>query len=274
MMKIMLLVIAFIAGFIWYSGCSKEDRDEAINRIGKAGKALNGEVRRNDVEQEVPNIVAEQQRKERIRQNSTWTAENRALHPIEYGMAQLEELRRYSDRLETAAHEVACKKAEVTRTRGNAETKLKTLTRFLEEAKATYCECEGKNAWPGKLGGFYLSRDKFREKIVDMSKKIAPLKVQLGTQQNQLVYLEKKAHAIAVQQKGLVAKRETVENVISDLRIKSVVADADSVTASLNKIDDAMKALGVDYDDPTTEDIIAPDGTSAVDDEFDKVMAE
>ena len=92
-MKILTLVgVAAVVGIACYVGCSKESRDEAINRLGKAGKALNGEVYPDDADNGVANIVREQQRKERIRQNTTWTAENIARHPKEYCQAQLETL--------------------------------------------------------------------------------------------------------------------------------------------------------------------------------------
>ena len=41
-----------------------------------------------DAKDKTPSIVKEQQRKERIRQDKTWTPENRAHHPIEYCQAQ------------------------------------------------------------------------------------------------------------------------------------------------------------------------------------------
>ena len=56
------LTMALLASMV-ICGCSREGRDEAIDRLGKAGKALNGEVRPDDKEYGTPNIVAEQQRK-------------------------------------------------------------------------------------------------------------------------------------------------------------------------------------------------------------------
>lgn len=271
---IMLIGVIAIVGLVCHVGCSKEDRDEAMNRITKAGKALNGEVRPDDVEHKVPNIVADQQRKERIRQNTTWTADNRALHPIEYCQAQLEELERYSDRLEVTAHEVATKKAEVTRVKGDNEGRLRSLNKFLKEAKANYRECEANNSWPAKVGGFSLSRDKMREKIVDAAKKIPSLKSRVGTQQNQLNYLEKKAELVSKEQKRLVALRERIETTISDLKLKKVIDGEKGISDSLNAINDAMGSLGVDYDDPTLDDILAPDRKSTIADDFDKIMAE
>ena len=57
-MKILTLVgVAAVVGIACYVGCSKESREEAINRLGKAGKALNGEVYPDDADNGVANIV-------------------------------------------------------------------------------------------------------------------------------------------------------------------------------------------------------------------------
>lgn len=270
----MLAGVAAIVAVAASRGCSKEDREEAINRFSKAGKILNGEARPDDAEHEVPNIVAEQQRKERIRQNRTWTAENRALHPIEYCQAQLEELGKYAARLEASAHEINTKKSEVVRTKGDNEGQLKGLEKFLGEAKAAYRKCEAENSWPAQLGGFALSREKVREKIVEAARKIPALKARVGTQQNQLAGLGKKLEAVTREQKRTVALRERIETTISDLRLKKVIDGEKGIGDSLNAIDDAMGALGVDYGNPSLEDIMAPDGKSASDADFEKIMAQ
>lgn len=75
-MKMEKLMVAMM--LICLAGCSKESRDETIDRLCKAGKALNGEVRSDDKKHATPNIVYDQQRKERVRQNTKWTAENQA----------------------------------------------------------------------------------------------------------------------------------------------------------------------------------------------------
>lgn len=269
-----LVGLVCLVGLVFHVGCSRESREEAMVRMTKAGRALNGDVRPNDVEHEVPNVVIEQQRRERIRQNTMWTADNRALHPIEYCQAQLEELEKHDARLEVVAHEVATKKAEVVRTMGNHEGRLKNLEKFLGEAKATYRVCETNNVWPAQLGGFSLSKGKVREKIVDAARQISVLRTRIGTQRNQLVQLEKKADLVWEEQKRLAALRERVETTLSDLKLKKVIDGKTGISDSLNAIHDAMGSLGVDYDDPKLDDIFAPDRKSAIDEDFDRIMAE
>ena len=126
------------------SGCSQDERDEIADRGENAWNALKGETTPGE---KTPRIVKEQQRKERIRQNNTWTPENRAHHPVEYCQAQLEDLQRYSRELEARAHEKSCAIAAVKRTLGDNETMVQNLKKFVAEAKAKYKECEASNSW-------------------------------------------------------------------------------------------------------------------------------
>ena len=54
----------------------REQREAMLDSAARIGDSSGGE--------KTPRIVREQQRKERVRQNTEWTPENQALHPIEY----------------------------------------------------------------------------------------------------------------------------------------------------------------------------------------------
>ena len=265
-----LLIIA-VVGVVVLIGCSQEDREEIADRVGNAGRALTGESADGE---KTPRIVKEQQRKERRRQNTTWTPENRAHHPIEYCQAQLEELQRYSRELEARAHEKSCAIAAVKRTLGDNDAMTKSLTKFIADAKKAYKECEAANSWPAKLGGYSLSREKTQEKIIDAAQKLAEIQSKTGSKQNQLVALEKTLKVTQDEQKRIVKIREQIQNTINDLRIKKVIDGDDSIVASLNAIEDSMGVLGTDYDDPKVESLVQPDEKTTREELFKKIMAE
>ncbi len=268
MMKIVKVVAcaAVVAGVVYFIA-SDDQKEEIRNVIDQAGQI-------GVSDKDTPKVVREQRRKERARQNSTWTAENRALHPIEFCQAQLEELDRYAAQLEVSAHEIACKKAEVVRVMGDKEAMAANLAKFLKEAKATYRACDQTNAWPAKVGGFSLSKEKLREKIVDAAQRMPALQTRVATMKNQLAGIEKRASVVSAEQKRLVKIREGIQTTIGDLRLKKVIDGDNGITASLNAINDQMGSLGVDYDDPKLEDLILPDQESVRAAEFDKIMAE
>lgn len=265
------LMIALIASAIVYVGCSQDDRDEIAERGSNAINALKGETTSGE---KTPRIVKEQQRKERIRQNNTWTPENRAHHPIEYCQAQLEDLQRYSRELEARAHEKSCAIAAVKRTLSDSEAMEQSLAKFLAEAKKKFKECEAAGNWPAKIGGYTLSREKTQEKIIDAAQKISEIQAKTASKKNQLVSLEKTLNITQNEQKRIVKIREQVQNTINDLRIKKVIDGNDSIAASLNAIEDNMGTLGVNYDDPKIEDIIQSDEKSSREELFKKIMSE
>ena len=267
-MKKVLIIVGVIAvvAVAYYVIAPEEKRDAIIERVENLGRASDGE--------HTPKVVREQQRKERMRQNNTWTPENRALHPVEYCQAQLEELQKYSRELEARAHEKACAIAAVKRTLGDNDTMEEALKKFLVEAKKVYKECETANSWPAKLGGFSLSREKTQQKIIDAAQKLAEIQLKTGSRKNQLVALEKTLQVTQNEQQRIVKIREQVQNTINELRIKKVIEGDNSIVASLNAIEDNMGTLGVDYDDPKIESIIQPDEKTTREELFKKIMAE
>ena len=271
MSKLLIIVgIVAVGAVVFHFGCSEGTRNEMVERIKHAGHALRGESGNG----ETPRIVKEQQRKERIRQNTTWTKENQALHPIEYCQAQLEELNRYAAQLEVTAHEVAVGKSATMREINDAEMLAEQLSAFVADAKQKYKECEAAGADKIALGGFSLTLGRAREKMVDAARRIPVLKAKVGTKKKLLVKLDKKGDLVMKEQKRLVSIRERIENTISDLKLKKVIEGEKSVTDALNAINDSMADLGVDYDDPTIEEIVQPAESANIDEEFKKLMSE
>lgn len=275
-MKILgcLTCIVILACIVGYLGCSKSNRDEAIQRVEKAAKALNGGEFQDSEEHAVPTIVAEQQRKERIRQNTQWTSENQALHPIEYCRAMLDDIDEYSKRLDVVGHRMSVSKSAVNREICDAEANVKALMKFLEDAKVAYKVSERDGEDHVKFGGFDLTLAKAREKMVDANRKIPSLQECVAKRKNMIVMLDKNLDKITVEQKRLVAAKERIQHTITDLQLKNVIDGEQGVRDALNALNDSMQSLGVDYDDPTLVNIVQPSKAEVIDAEFKKLMSE
>lgn len=275
-MKTILMVIGLVAviGVGCYVGCSKENREEAMNRITQTGKSLSGESRPDDVEHGVPNIVADQQRKERIRQNTTWTAENQALHPVEYCQAKLADIEEYSKRLEVATHKMKVAKSGANREIADNEAKINSYTKFLAEAKKAYKEAEAAGSDHVMLGGFNITLQKAKLKMVDAYHNIPYLKERIAKRKNMINQLDKNLAVIEAEQIRLVEMRERIQHTISDLQLDDVIKGEQGIRDALGAINDSMESLGVDYDDPSIETIVQPSSAEMIDAEFDKLMSE
>ena len=275
-MKKLSVAVCVIAmgGLAIFCGCSKEARDEAMNRIGKAGKALNGEVRPDDKEQETPNIVAEQQRKERIRQNTKWTPENQAKFPVEYCQAMLEQVDKDAKQYEVVMHKCLTAKSTVSRKMAEDSAQLKSLEGFLANAKKVYRDSDAANRWPATVNGFALAKEKLQEKIVDAAGKLKSIQARQAAQKSNLTKLEKKVARVTDEQRKLVLTKESLQRTLENLQLKKVIDSEDGIKASVAAINDALGALGDAEDDVSLDDLVTPDKASATKEAFDAVMKE
>ena len=275
-MKRMVIAIGalVISVSVVMCGCSKEDRNEVIDRLGRAGKALNGEVNPDDEEHMVPNIVAEQQRKERIRQNTKWTAENRARHPIEYCNSQLEEISQILSEFSVQSHKYAVEKSRILRMIADDQAELNNIRSFLTTAKSAYREAEASGNWSININGYTLSKEMAQEKIVVASKRVEPLQESISKKRNVLAIIENRLRRIEKEQRNALEIKERLNMTINDLQLKNVIECDNDIVNSLNAIGDAIGALGYDVGEPSVDDLLESGKDSSLKATFESIMSE
>jgi len=274
-MKSCMILLMMVSGAaVITAGCSKEERSGAMDRLHSAGTALTGGAVQADKAHATPTIVAEQQRKERLRQNSKWTAENQALHPIEYCQAQLEEIDKMAAALQVQSHKLAMAKSALERKQTDTEAQIKGFTALLKDAKIAYRRADATNVWPMTLGGFQLSKARAQEKIVDAAQRIQTLGTSTSTIKNNIVLLGKRTDTVAAEQRKLVQIRDRIQTTLGNLQTKQVIDGEKGVSDALNAINDSMASLGADDGaNPSIDDIMAPDAATVRVQKFDEIMA-
>ena len=267
-MKSMLILVGIIAIIVilGFFVAPHEQREAMLDGVARIGDSSGGE--------KTPRIVREQQRKERIRQNTEWTPENQALHPIEYCQAQLEKLAEHASKLDVQAHKYAVAKNQATRAVSDAEAQLADIAKFLEEAKRSYREAAASGKWPVTIRGFAISKEKAEEKIVAAAEKRPNLQSTIARNKAMLVQLEKKLGRVSEEQKNIVKTKERIQMVLNDLNLKKVVEGDEGIADALNAINDSLGALGTNYEDPSIDDMLVPDKSSTIKVSFDAIMAE
>ena len=268
------VIVALTIGATLCAGCSKEDRENIIDRAAKAGKALNGEVVDNTKERAIPTIVEEQQKKERVRQNTQWTAENQRLHPQEYCQAQLEETGKMSKKLDVQQHKLLMSKSSLSRKVSDLELQRKQLSDFLSKAKVAYKDAEANNSFPITLNGYPVSKEKAQQAIIEANRKLKIAQEQIVPTRNSLATAEKKLKQIAEEQRKIVALREKLQSTLSDLQMKQVIEGENGIGDALKAIDDSMNALQTASNEPDVLDIMVPDEKTQQQSEFDAIMKE
>jgi len=275
-MKTLIILIVVAGGvFLVYNGCTREYREEMVTRIGKAGRALNGEVRPDDIEHETPNIIREQRRKEQIRQNTTWTAENRQKEPVLFLKAQLEEVERLEDKLSVQLVELNTKKAEVARklkvTRANAE-KAKA---FLDVAKAAYRKAAATNSWPVMVNGFSFSQPTLKTRIVEASarhEQAAPLAAKLT---EGAAVLQRKIEMVQAKQRETIELRSKIESAIEMVKLDKAIKGIDGIDNQVSAIANMVEGLGEQTElSASLDDVLELSGDAKIDSAFEKIMAE
>lgn len=275
MKTILLLIIAFAIGVFAYRSFTQEQRDEAISRIAKAGRALNGEVSPDDVEHGVPNIVREQQRKERIRQNTTWTAENRQKEPVLFLKAQLEEVDKLEEKLSVQLVELNTKKAEISRKLKVTKANSEKAKAFLDVAKKVYREAAATNAWPAKVNGFSFSQPTLKTRIVEAASRYeqsAPLAAKLTEGS---ATLQRKIELVQSKQRETIELRSKIETAIEMVKLDKTIKGIDGIDNQVSAIANMVEGLGEQTElSASLDDVLELSGDAKIDSAFEKIMAE
>lgn len=241
------LSLAIIAGLA--ISCSRSSRDEAIDRMTDAAKALNGKT------DDTPAIVKAEQKKERERQDNTWTAENQRKHPLEYCRAMLAELDKKESSLEVSLHSFLTADSAARRELAAAEADVKKFSAFLDKAKAAYRSADEAGKWPVSFNGKTLSQDDFKSRIVDAGKKLAAATAKVPQLKDKIAMFAKKKVAVAKEQEEVAALREKFQAAIRDIELKKVDISNGELGLSLGSLRDSVEALcqssavGIEDDD-------------------------
>lgn len=267
---IKLLLIAAVVGVAVCIGCSQDTREDIADNVEGGTRQILG---LSDKEK-TPRVVREQQRKERIRQNNTWTAENKIQHPIEYWQAMLEKSQQAARKYETQAYEQSRAIAATKRTLRDNEVMEKNLVNYIAEVKKVFKECESLNKWPAKLRGRTFSREKLLEHHNELETKLTEVKSTIEHKKNDLATYEIKLQKTQAKQKDLVVKREKIQTKLNDVRTGRATEGDDGIDAWLAEITDDLAVSDATEGDAKIEEMIRPEKSVTLEETARKIMAE
>jgi len=265
-MKTLLAIVGIIALIIvGIYGFSSDDTKQTLlahtENMTKSGE-------------KTPSIVAKQQRKELIRQDSTWTIENQKKHPEEYCLAQLDELKKINEQLEVEIHRRGVQRSELKRKNTDANAQSAALEKFVNDAKAAYRKGEAESKWPIMVNGIPLSKEKARQKIVEAANKKALNQKLIATTATGLAKIEKKIAYLREKQSKLVMYRDRLNSTLADLKAKRITESENGIEDALNSLNDSLEAFEISQDDVALDDLITPTAAAVTDEAFDKIMSE
>ncbi len=252
------------------AGCSRESREQAIDNVSSAARALNG----GDTENRTPDVVRKQQEAERKRQNNEWTPENQACHPIEYCQAQLKIVDEMAKKLEVEQHKINTARSAEKRKETENDEIVKKMTKQLDSLKTAYRETESSGSWPMPFNGFQLSQQKAKEFIVQTNSKLAAAKEQAPKLKNFVARLERRLAEIQAEQGRLVQTREKIQMTLSNLQTKQIIEGERGIADALKSLNDSMDSLGGSFDELSFDELSAGTRENEIDDAFDALMGD
>ena len=270
MMKKTVAWLMVVTVALTVCGCSREGREEAMDRVAAAGRALNG----GDTADRTPDVVRKQQEAEARRQNKEWTTENQSRHPVEYCQAQMRTLDEMAKKLEAEQHRLNTQRASTTRKVSELGELEKRMEKQLDTLKGAYRAAAAGGGWPVKYNGFDLSEQKAKEMIVQTNEKLTGAREQKPQYQAMLTRLERRLEEIQGEQKRLVQTREKVQMTISNLQTKEIVEGERGISDALSALNDSMESLGGSFTEASFEDISLGTRENELDAAFEALMAE
>lgn len=263
---IAIIVVLTIAGIAFFS--TRSDRADAIDRVSDAAKALNGKA------DDTPDIVKEQRKRERERQNSKWTLENQRKHPLEYCRAMLEQLDSDDKELDVSLHKYQTAQLATKRQIDAEEIDVKKYTEFLGKAKPAYRTAEAAAAWPASFNGRELTQKAFQDYIIDANERLQAAQSKLPELKLRLETLAKREAKAVKSQKEISALREKFQGMIRDIEMNRIGAETGNLDDSLGALRDSLSALGQSDAVRNDDDIFAPSADEERISAFDAIMEE
>lgn len=241
-------------------GCSQGSREEAIDRATQAAKALNGKA------DDTPDVVKEQIRKEKERQNSQWTIENVSAHPIEACNAKVEELDGKIEKAKIAYNRALSAQAAAQTAKETADAEVAKYSVFLEAARPAYKAAKESGKWPIEVNGYSLGEEVAEEKILIAIKKSGEAKAKGEKASAQIASMGRRMKEVKRIREDLTSQREKVLEYRENIRSGQLQSEINGLVGVLNdggvKMSD-IEAINATQGVDASDDLFTPSQSSA-----------
>ena len=215
--------------------------------------------------EEKPRIVREAEKRERERQDSTWTPENIRDNPVLFLQETIAACDALKDKIEAQDIAFIRLKKQAERKVTEAESAIRRYTKFLEEAKKQYkiAKEKEKNAFPVTVNGFELSEEELSDKVADALERVELAKSQKKT--NSVV-----AKKVKIRQGVLKTKTRELRTIrrklvlqLEQVKMNQALGEIDELTDVLGTIKDMSIELDEDPTKLSLDDITEEDPDAA-----------
>lgn len=242
------------------AGCSQGSREEAIDRVTEAAKTLNGKA------DKTPDIVKEQIKKEKERQNSQWTIENVTAHPVEACNAKIEEIEAKLSKAEVAFNRALSEKASAENAKSAADADAALYGEFLDKARPAYKTAKESGKWPIKVNGYSLGEEAAEDKILAALKKVEESKAKSERAAAKIANMDQRRKDVKRIIANLKDQREKVLEYRENIRSGQLQSEINGLVNVLNdgsvRISD-LEAVNSTQGIDTSNDVFTPSQSAA-----------
>ena len=240
-----LLASAIIIAAIVIS-CSQSSREEAIDRVSDAAKALKGQS------DDTPAVVKAQQKREKNRQNNEWTPENQRKHPREFCQAQLDLLAKTKEQCSDVFYKSLRAENELENEIEKAKSKAQTLRGNLGKAVSTYREAIRDETWPVSFNGLRLGKEELQRRIREEEQRYTQTTNGIPTLLTLLKSATDRKNGAQAELRKIDQLRLQVESTLRTIELQKLVEADDALVGSLDSIRISITSL-VQYGDAMSD---------------------
>ncbi len=206
-----------------------------------------------------PRIVREAERRERERQDSTWTPENIRKNPALFLQETIASCDVLKGKIETQDIAFIRLKKQAERKVSEAESSIRRYTKFLNEAKKQYKAAKEKDAFPVVINGFELSEEELAEKVADALERVELAKKQKATNSVVVKKVKIRQGVLKTKTRELRSIRRKLVLQLEQVKMNEALGEIDELTDVLGTLKDMSLELSEDptklsLDDITEED--------------------
>ena len=207
-----------------------------------------------------PRVVREAERRERERQDSTWTPENIRANPALFLSETIAACDLLKNKIEAQDIAFLRLKKQAERKVSEAESTIRRYTKFLDEAKKQYKAAKANgDAFPVTINGFELSEEDLSEKVADALERVELAKKQKSTNSVIAKKVQIRQGVLKTKSRELRSIRRKLALQLEQVKMNQALGEIDKLSDVLGTLKDMSLELAEDpaklsLDDITEED--------------------
>ena len=206
-----------------------------------------------------PTVVRNAERREALRQDTTWTSENIRDNPYLFLRDQIALCDSLKAKIEAQNITLVRMGKQASRTAEDALAMSARYEKFLVSAKAAYKAAEAEGKWPVTVNGYELSEEELCDRIADALERIELAKKEREDSMAISKKVEIRKGVLKTKKRELTALRRKLVQQSEQVKMNAALAEIGQLNDMLGTIKDLMVEIDEDPTKLSLDDLTAED---------------